>query len=111
MVANRERTLLILSFSQLQRLATQLRFPVAFTSQMDIFKTVEALHTLTETYAFSIVTKHLDQIFVAVKGRVSSTPCRADDRIWRLRIASGASVWWLQQPEQMFEAVSTSIVA
>ena len=111
MVAQRDRTLLVLSFSQLQRLATELRFATAFTSQMDIFKTVSSLHELTNMYRFSIITKHLDQLFVAVDGHISTTPCIADERLWRLRTASAASVWWLQQPEQAFAAITTSIVA
>lgn len=112
LVAQRPDSLLVLSFSQLQKLATALKFTTAFTTNMDLLRTVEALHDLTNTYAFNIVTKHLDTLFVSVNGQVSSTPCKTDDdKVWRLRTAASASVWWLQNPSKPFEAVTTSLVS
>ena len=111
LVVGRENTLLVLSFSQLQKFASNLKFTTAFTSTMDLVRTVTALHELTTAYPFFIMTRHLDQLFVAAGGQVSTTPCVADDKIWRLRRAASGSVWWLQNPSKGFEAVTTSIVA
>lgn len=110
LIQHRENTLLVLSFSQLQKLATSMKLPKAFSSQMDLLRTVDALHELTVAYPFAVIIKHLDTIFVSVGGQVSSTPCQADEKIWRLRIASAASVWWLQNPQKSFAALTTSII-
>lgn len=111
LVMRRADTLLVMSFSQLQKFATNLQFTTAFTSDMDLLRMVAGLNELTLLYPFSIMTRHLDQIVVAYSGQVSTTPCQADDKIWRLRRAAAASVWWLQNPSKGFEATTTSIVA
>jgi hypothetical protein len=111
LIAGRDNTLLALSFSQLQKLATELKFTTAITSTMDMLRTIDTLHELTTAFPIAIITRYLDTIFVAVQGQVSSTPCSADDRIWRLRRATSASVWWLQNPGKVFEALTTSVVA
>lgn len=111
LVQTRENTLLVLSFSQLQKLGSELRFTTAVTSTMDLLRTVDMLHELTLTFPLTIITRHLDNTFVAVDGQVSSTPCQTDDRIWRLKQAASAGVWWLQNPSKPFEALTTSVVA
>ncbi len=110
LIAQRPNTLLVLSFSQLQKLAIGLGFTSPFTSDMDLLHTVDTLHELTATYQFSVITNHLNQIFVSVGGQVSSTPCGTEERVWRLRTAAAASVWWLQNPTKSFEALTTSIL-
>lgn len=111
LIAERPDTLLVLSFSQLQKLASEFKFTTAFTSTLDLIRTVDALRDLTLKHPIYIVTKHLDQMLVAVDGQVSTTPCPIDERIWRLKIASAASVWWLQNPGKPFEAITTSLIA
>jgi ADP-dependent NAD(P)H-hydrate dehydratase / NAD(P)H-hydrate epimerase len=109
-VKERDNTLLVLSFSQLQRLVTALKLPLAITLDMDLFRTTQALHTITATHPFAVITQHLEQTFVAVNGQVSSTPCAEGEKIWRLKRATAASVWWLQNPSKAFEALTTSLV-
>lgn len=111
LIAERPDTLLVLSFSQLQKLAIGLKSTTAFTSGMDLLRTVDALHELTLKNPIHIMTKHLDQLFVATGGQVSTTPCPTDERIWRLKTASAACVWWLQNPTKPFESLTTAIVA
>lgn len=111
LVQERPDTLLVVSFGQLQKLATGMKFPVAFTSDMDLLRTVDALRDFTTAHPVALITRHLDNFFVAVGGQVSSTPCKADERIWRLKRAASASVWWLQNPSKGFEALTTSIVS
>lgn len=110
MVATRPKTTLVLSFSQLQRLAITLKFSHAFTSNLNMFQMVAALQQLSKAHAFAVVTKHLHSYFVAVDGRVSTTPAGHDQKIWRLTTASTASVWQMQHQNQ-FEAITTSLVA
>lgn len=107
----RDNTLLVLSFSQLQKLLISLGLPYSVTRTMDLFQAVDVLKRLTTEHPFYVITKHLDRILVAVNGVVSVTPCKPDERLWRLQTAAPASVWWLQNPGQPFEALTTSIVA
>ncbi|MDB5169844.1 MAG: hypothetical protein JWN82_240 [Candidatus Saccharibacteria bacterium] len=109
LVRERANTLLVLSFSQLQKLAVELKFPIAFTSGMDLLRAVDALHELSGAFPFAIITRHLDNLLVAIGGQVSSTPCKVDERVWRLKKASSAAVWRLQNPSKPFEALTTAV--
>ena len=105
----RNKTLLVISFAQLQKLATNARFPSALTFEMDFLRLVDALHDLTRSHQASIIVKHLQTIFVAVNGQVSTTKLADDLDIWRVKTAARAAVWWLQNPTKPFEAFSTAV--
>jgi hypothetical protein len=107
----RDKTLLVLSFAQLQKLATGARFTKAFTFNMDLLRLVETLHEFTLQYPAAVIVKHLDTIFVAVGGQVSSTKLSEDLEIWRVRTAASAAVWWLQNPAKPFEAFCTALIS
>jgi hypothetical protein len=107
----RADTTLVLSFSQLQQLATSAHFAKPFTFDMDFLRLVEALHDFTEQHPIAIVTKHLQNIFVAYGGQVSSTKLEEDIDIWRVPTAAHAAVWWLQNPTQQFPAQTVSLIA
>jgi hypothetical protein len=108
-VIARSETLWVISLAQLQKLAMHAKFRTAFTFEMDLLRFVSALHDFTTEYNMNIVVKHLDNIFVASSGQVSSTKLSSDVQIWRLRTASYASVWWLQNPSRPFEALTTAV--
>jgi len=105
----RENTSLVLSFAQLQKLATNAHFETAFTFDMDLLRLVDALHDFSQQHAANIVTKHLNNMLVAVDGEVSSTKFETAVQIWRVKTAASASVWWLQNPTQSFKALTTAI--
>lgn len=106
----RQNTLLVLSFAQLQKLAMSAHFSTAFRFDTDFLHLVEALHDFTKLYQTAIIVKHLQTIFVAANGQVSTTKLAEDQEIWRVRVAAHASVWWLQNPTKPFEALTTSLV-
>ncbi|HEX5743851.1 MAG TPA: hypothetical protein VFX84_00135 [Candidatus Saccharimonadales bacterium] len=108
-ILGREDALLVLSFAQLQKIAIAAGSTRAFKFDMDLVRLVETLHGFTERHKAFIITKHLDTIFVAVDGQVSTTKLREDVEIWRVRTAAHASVWWLQNPAKPFEALTTSV--
>lgn len=110
-IFERGNVTLVLSLAQLRKLATNLRFTIPITFSMDLLKLTDALHELTKAYPIQIITSHLDTIFVSVNGQVSTTKLDEDMPIWRLKIAAAAAVWWLQNPNKPFEALTTSIVA
>jgi len=98
----------VLSFAQLQKLAMNANFTKAFTFGMDLIRLVDTLHEFTETFSPNIITKHHDTIFVAASGQVSSTKLETEMKIWRVKTAASASVWWLQNPSKPFEALTTA---
>lgn len=106
----RDDTLLVLSFAQLQKLATSARFTAAFTFDMDFLRLLEALHELTKQHRTAIIVQHLDTIFAAVNGRVSTTKLTKEQLIWRVKTAATASVWWLQNPAKTFEALTAAVL-
>jgi ADP-dependent NAD(P)H-hydrate dehydratase / NAD(P)H-hydrate epimerase len=105
----RPNTTLVLSFAQLQRLSIAARFDKPLTFSMDLLRFVDWLHLFTERYAPYVVVKHLDQIFVAVNGEVSTTKLTKDIPIWRLKIAAHVAVWWIQNYQKPFEAMTMAI--
>ncbi len=107
-VIERPNTLFVISLAQLQKLALSANFTHAFTFTMDLLHLVETLHLFTETYRISIIVKHLDHVFVAHHGQISTTKLEQEEEIWRLSAASRAAVWWLQTPHQSFEALTMS---
>lgn len=108
-IVNRPDTMLVLSLAQLQKFASNLRHPMAITFGMDLLHLVDWLYEFTKRYPVQIITRHLDNTFVAVGGQVSTT--KTDQSLedsWRVGTAATACVWWLQNPTKTFEALTTS---
>jgi hypothetical protein len=109
-VLDRPDTTLVLSFAQLQKLATNAHFTTAFTFDMDFLRLIDTLHEFTQKHSVNIVTKHLQNIFVAVDGEVSSTKLEAEKKVWRVSTASKAAVWWMQNTSKPFEALTATLI-
>lgn len=105
----RSSTSLVVSMGQLQKLTKSLRFPKPITSSMDLLRLIETLHELTEFYSVAVVVKHYSNILVGYGGAVSTTELAEEIPIWRVKTASAAAVWWLQNPDKPFEALTTSL--
>ncbi|HSH55991.1 MAG TPA: hypothetical protein VK983_04155 [Candidatus Limnocylindrales bacterium] len=110
-ILERPDTLLILSFGQLQKLAVAARSTSAFTSDMDLLRFVDILHDFSTSLQLYLITEHLGNVFIAVKGQVSSTRLNGLESGWQTKAAARAATWWLQNPSKPFEALTTSIVA
>lgn len=104
----RPDTLLVLSLAQLQKLAIHAGSPKAVTFGMSLLHLVDFLHEFSQHHPLHIIVKHLDNLFVAVNGQVSTTTLSVDMDIWRVAAATHASVWWLQNPSKSFEALTTA---
>ncbi len=109
LLCQREHTVLVLSMAQLQRLGTALKFTTPFLLSMGMLLLAQALHEFTKLYPVTIVTKELDNLVVAYKGRISSTRLTEDKDIWRVSTAAAAATFWMQNPGRPFEAVTTAI--
>jgi ADP-dependent NAD(P)H-hydrate dehydratase / NAD(P)H-hydrate epimerase len=108
---DRPGTLLVLSLSQLQRLAIAARFPRPVTFSMGLLHLVEWLHDFTAEHRLYIVVKHHDAIAVAVDGQVSTTRLNTALPIWRVHVAATVATWWLQAPSKPFESMTTAVHA
>jgi len=106
-IMNRPDTLVVLSLSQLQKLfiSTPTITPITYT--MSTPQLAEALHEYTEEHPACIITKHNDLVFVAHSGFVVTQ--KNNEQIWRVATAAKASVFWMQNPTQILEAVVTSL--
>lgn len=112
LIANRPQTVLVLNLGQLQRLGTALKFETPFLLSMGLVLLVQALHAFTEQFPeLIVITKELDTVVVAYRGRVSSTklPGTSED-LWQTQIAAKAAVLGMQNPGQPFEAITSSLV-
>jgi NAD(P)H-hydrate repair Nnr-like enzyme with NAD(P)H-hydrate dehydratase domain len=108
---NRPQTLLVVSFAQLQKMATSARFERAFTFDMDFLRLIDMLHDFSLRYKAALIVKHSDSILVAYEGQVSSTKLSNNVSVWRVKTAAYASVWQLQNPTKVFASLTTSILA
>lgn len=107
---NRSETLLVLTMAGLQKMATNARFLLAFKTGMDLLHLVETLHEFTLKYPAKIIVKHQNQLVVAASGEITTTKTTSDQTTpWRLKTATHASVWWLQNPAKPLEALTTAI--
>lgn len=105
----RPNSALVVSLSQLQRLGTAAKFEKPLTFSMDLMRMVEWLHVFTERHAPHVIVKHHDVILVAVNGEISTTKLKTDVPTWRLKTATHASVWWIQNRAKPFEALTAAV--
>lgn len=107
---NRPNTTLVLSFAQLQKLASSSKFTRPFLYEIDILHLVEALHEFTSTHPIGLVVKKDDNILTCFGGGICSTKLITDVPIWRVRTAAHVSVWWMQNPKKTPEALASAVL-
>ena len=110
LLAERPRTLLVLSFAQIQKLFQSIYYPIILTFSMQLMQLVEALHKFTITYPVTIAVLHRDTLIVAHSGEVTTTKWEQPMAIWRGQTAARAASYWLWTPSQPLEAVTASLV-
>jgi NAD(P)H-hydrate repair Nnr-like enzyme with NAD(P)H-hydrate dehydratase domain len=109
-LVDRPKTLLIVSFAQLQKLFQSVYYPKVLTFSMQLTNLVEALHKFTITYPVSIAVLHRDTFIIASDGAVVTTPWDNPMAIWRGNIAAKAATYWLWSPTKPLEATATAIL-
>ena len=110
-LVDRPKTLLIVSFAQLQKLFSAVYYPKVLTFSMQLTNLVEALHKFTISYPVSIAVLHRETFIVAHDGKVVTTPWDNPMMIWRGVTAAKAATYWLWSPSKPLEATSTAIVS
>jgi len=111
LVVERESTLLVVSFAQLQKLFSRVYYPKILTFSMQLQQLVETLHKFTITYPVTIMTFHQNQLIVATAGQVTTTPWDNPLSIWKGTVATHAAAYWLWNPAKPLEATTASLVA
>lgn len=108
-LVERENTLLVLSFAQLQKIFQAVYYPKMLTFSMQLSNVVEVLHKFTITYPIIITTLHKDHILIAQGGEVVTTPWDNPMSIWRGQTATRAACYWLWHPSKPIQAIATSL--
>lgn len=109
LIIDRPDTTVVLSLAQLQKLFQHTKSTSPITFGMDFLRLVQVLHEFTSKHRLEIVVKHLDTIFVAVSGEVSTTKLIVDKPVWRVLMAATVGVWRIQNPNRVFEALTVGI--
>src|SRR5258708_3420088 len=101
-------TLSVIDLGKLQKLAKNNRPATPVLHNVMLIDLVELLHDWTTGNPGQFITKHANNLIVASGGQVSTTPA-TEEPGWEVGLAAYASVWWLQNPQKQFEALTIGI--
>ncbi|MBA3757655.1 hypothetical protein H0X09_02220 [Candidatus Saccharibacteria bacterium] len=104
----RDNSALVINLGKLQKLAKNNRPSTPILHNMNLMELVTTLADWSSSSPIIIGTKHADNLIVACGGKVSTTP-QATESDWQIELAAYVSVWWLQQPKKLFEALTTAL--
>lgn len=107
-VLARADTTLVISFAQLQKTLTAAKYKTALTFDMQHNNLSEVLVDISKTYKCSFVTQRNKNIYCSVAGKLSITELDSPPESWRIENATNIAVWWMQNPNKPFEAISTA---
>ena len=105
-ILNRNKTVIVTGIGKLQKLTQKIRLPFPIKYSIPMVNLVESLKELTAYKEVALVIEKENTIFVAYKGRVSTTPYNKPPENWQTILASHASVWTIQNNTKIFEALS-----
>ncbi|HEY1085276.1 MAG TPA: hypothetical protein VGE34_00945 [Candidatus Saccharimonadales bacterium] len=109
LLVEREKTLIVASFAQVQKLFQGVYYPKMLTFSMQLLQVVEALHKFTITYPVTIATLHKDSIIVASDGKVITQEWTNTMAIWRGSVATKAASYWLWNSSTALQSVTASL--
>lgn len=109
-LVERDNTLIVVSFAQLQKIFTKVYYPKILTFKMQLQQLVETLHKFTITYPVAVVTYHQDQIVIASAGQVVTMPWSNPMAIWKGGVATNAAAYWLWNPSKPLESATASLL-
>ncbi len=107
-ILDRPETTLVLSLAQLQKLSKKAPLETPLSFSFGLAQYVEWLHQFTKEHTCNIISYHHENILVAVNGQVITTHV-GEQKTWRLKTATHAAVWWLQNPGKPLEALATAV--
>ena len=107
-MVEREHTLYVLSFAQLQKLFQDVYYPKILTFSMQLAQLVENLHKFTLSYPITVLTLHQGQLVIAHDGQVVTQRWDSPMAIWRGHTAARAASYLLWHSKPL-EALASSI--
>jgi len=106
----RERTTLVVSFAQLQKLVKHYGEVSSLQYSMDLLQLVEFLHVFSQKIQADIVTLHEKQLIVASHGAISTTKVDfSDKKHWRNELASIAVCYQVWNPHKPLESLTQAV--
>jgi len=105
---NREKTHLVVSLSQLQKIFQSVYYPRMILFSQGVKQIAETLRKFTITYPVMITLFHNENLFVAQSGQVISQNFVQALRMWSGEVATRSAVWQIWNPTRSIEAVATS---
>lgn len=102
----RDDTILVLTFDEFQKFGISLKFETPINSNTAIPVLAKILHNLTTKFPISLAVIRDKTIWTSYKGNVALTQLKATKSVSRL--ASQAAVWSIQNPNKIYEAVTTA---
>ncbi len=110
-IIDQDNIVLVMSFSQLQKLFQTVHYPIVITHSMTNLRIVEAIHKFSLTYPITLVVFHNQKLFSARNGRVVSTDFTNPTEIWQGITPAKIATWCTFFPNKKIEAIITSIIA
>ena len=108
-LVERDKTLFVASFAQVQKLFQGVYYPKVLTFSMQLAQFVDALHKFTITHPITILTLHKDTLVIAHNGTVVTQSWQNPMAIWRGTVAARAASYLIWTSEKPLEAISASI--
>lgn len=102
-LSSRENTLLIGELSQIQKLA----LPAVIRQAANLIQVIDDLAAWSSDIATKVITSSANQLIVTLNGAIGTT--QTENSQIEPELAAYAGVWWLQQPEQAFQALTSAI--
>lgn len=109
-LVERENTLLVASFAQVQKLLQYTYYPKMLTFNMHLAQFVDVLHKFTVTYPVTLVTLHQENIVVVHQGEVVTMPWSNPMAIWRGQLAATLACYITWNPSKPLHGLATGLV-
>lgn len=105
----RPDTTIVASFGQLQKMWPFITSDDRVIKYANtLIQNLDILQATARHFPANIITKQHDDLIVIADGKVSTT--KNSEEIWRVETAGKAAVWWLQNPAQVYQALTTSVL-
>jgi len=107
-LTDKDNIVIVASLSQLQKMTRAGMSSVIVQHSMSLQALAGLLNSWSRETKIKILVYHSGNLIYADGGQISTTPA-AELQNWEVPLAACVAVWWMQQPKQRFEAVTTAI--
>lgn len=108
LLLDRPDTLLVATFAQIQKLASESGLRTPFVYEMGAVRIAAALYELNSLHSCHFAMIHEGQVYCVSGGRLVTTRLGQNPSMWRIPLAAYMAVWWLQNPSKPLEALTNA---